>query len=135
MKTDYPNNPLYQKLGIKKGHKVCVIHAPPNYMDLIGEFTQQLIFEKFPTPDLDFIHFFTNSGKELEKTVPQIKRLIKKSGSIWISWYKKSSGKYSELTENIIRDMVLGSGLVDVKVCSIDEDWSGLKFVHRLKDR
>jgi hypothetical protein len=135
MKTDYPNNPLYQKLGLKKGHKVCIIHAPPNYKELIGEFMQQLIFEKASKTDLDFIHFFTNSGEELEKTVPQIKGLIKKSGTIWISWYKKSSGKYSELNENIIRDTVLASGLVDVKVCSIDKDWSGLKFVYRLKDR
>jgi hypothetical protein len=85
--------------------------------------------------DLDFIHLFTNSLNELEAALPHIKEQIKKSGTIWVSWYKKSAKKETELTENVIRDLALANGLVDVKVCAIDDDWSGLKLVYRLSDR
>ena len=72
---------------------------------------------------------------ELEGVLPELKKEIKKNGMIWISWYKVSSGKTSGISENRIRDIALACGLVDVKVCAIDEDWSGLKLVIRLKDR
>ena len=83
----------------------------------------------------DFVQLFTNSLEELKSDLPFLKNQLKKDGIFWISWYKKASGKKTELTEDIIRNFALESGLVDVKVCSIDEDWSGLKLVYRLKDR
>ena len=84
--------------------------------------------------DIDLIHFFTNSLKELEQKLPQLMKEIKKDGTIWVSWYKKSAKKPTELTETEIRDTALAIGLVDVKVCAVDEEWSGLKLVYRLKD-
>ena len=84
---------------------------------------------------LDFIQLFTNSLEEYYRELPLLKKQLKKDGILWVSWYKKASGKKSELTDNIIRNYGLETGLVDVKVCSVDEDWSGLKLVFRLKDR
>ena len=132
MAAGYSNTPLYKKLGMKDGFRVKLINAPGNYKALIGELSGKLVFgDKGP----DLIHFFTNSASELEKVLPVIKQEIKKDGTIWVSWYKKSSGKPTEVTENMVRDTALAIGLVDVKVCAVDEDWSGLKLVFRLKDR
>ncbi len=83
----------------------------------------------------DFIHLFTNNMEEYKSELPYLKKQLKKDGIFWISWYKKASGKKTELTEVFIRNYALEMGLVDVKVCSVDEDWSGLKLVYRLKDR
>ena len=129
------NKPLYQKLGLKAGLVVATRKAPENYAQLISQIHEQLIFKRSQSGNLDFIHFFTNTITELEETLPELKSQIKKNGMIWVSWYKKSSNKKTELTENIIRDTALATGLVDVKVCSVNEEWSGLKLVFRLKDR
>jgi hypothetical protein len=86
-------------------------------------------------PPYDFIHLFAKSVKELERFLPECKEALKKDGMLWISWYKKSSGKNTDLTESGVRDAGLAIGLVDVKICAVNEDWSGLKFVYRLKDR
>ena len=85
--------------------------------------------------EVDFIHLFTNSVSELERLLPALKDKLVRTGTLWVSWYKKSSGKQTDLTETLVREAGLGAGLVDVKVCAVDEDWSGLKFVFRLKDR
>ena len=130
----YSANPLYKKLGLKEGQSIRLINPPADYAELIGEAMEGLIIRN-KGGDLDFIHFFTNSLKELESTLPRIRGQIKKSGTIWISWYKKSAKKETDLTENIIRDLALTNGLVDVKVCAVDDDWSGLKLVYRLSDR
>lgn len=134
MTASYSANPLYRKLGLKEGFHVKLIHAPDNYAQLIPE-----IFKKLNTgtseKEFDFIHFFPKTTADLEKSLPRLKTEIKKNGMIWISWYKTSSGKKSELTESIIRDTALAVGLVDIKVCAIDGDWSGLKLVIPLKDR
>ena len=137
MAAGYSTNPLFKKLGIKEGASVRLINPPRNYTALIGEIAGTLSFrEKGNAGEgLDFIHFFTNSAGELEKTLPGLRQEIKKDGMIWVSWYKKSCGKPTELTENMVRDTALAIGLVDVKVCAVDEDWSGLKLVFRLKDR
>lgn len=135
MAAGYSKNPLYKKLGLKPGFIAKLINEPDNYEKLIGDFMQSLTIKNNDKTNLDFIHFFTNSISELEKKLPALKNQIKKDGTIWISWYKKSAGKPTELTENIIRDTALAIGLVDVKVCAVDDDWSGLKLVFRLKDR
>ena len=134
MAAGYSNTPLYKKLGMKEGFVVKLINAPGNYMKLIGEVSGRLVY-KMSGGQLDLIHFFTNSASELEKVLPVIKQEIKKDGTIWVSWYKKSCGKPTEVTENMVRDTALAIGLVDVKICAVDEDWSGLKLVFRLKDR
>ena len=135
MAAGYSASPLYKKLGLKEGFKVKLIHAPDNYSKLVGEIFNKLHTVATVGTELDFIHFFPKTIAELEKTLPRLKTEIKKNGMIWISWHKTSSGKETELSENIIRDTALAVGLVDVKVCAIDEDWSGLKLVFRLKDR
>ena len=135
MAAGYSTNPLFKKLGIKEGASVWLINPPHNYTALIGEIAGTLSFREKAGEGLDFIHFFTNSAGELEKTLPVLKQEIKKDGMIWVSWYKKSCGKPTEVTENMVRDTALAIGLVDVKVCAVDEDWSGLKLVFRLKDR
>jgi hypothetical protein len=164
MAAGYSNTPLYKKLGMKEGFAVKLINAPDNYKELIGEITERkrrlrkrgsvakqlrrnperLVYKmsggqvkegRGEVGVLDLIHFFTNSASELEKVLPVIKQEIKKDGIIWVSWYKKSCGKPTEVTENMVRDTALAIGLVDVKICAVDEDWSGLKLVFRLKDR
>jgi hypothetical protein len=135
MAAGYSSNPLYKKLGLKEGFIIKTIHPPSDYKELLGDIAGKIIFKNRASENLDLIHFFTNTISELEKVLPALKQQIKKNGIIWISWYKKSAGKPTELTENIIRDTALAVGLVDVKVCAVDEDWSGLKLVFRIKDR
>jgi hypothetical protein len=128
-------NPLYRKLGLRAGFHVKLIHAPDHYPQLIHEIYNKLIIHGRTGKELDFIHFFPKTIAELERVLPRLKSEIKKNGMIWISWYKTSSVRKSELSENLIRDTALACGLVDIKVCAIDADWSGLKLVFRLKDR
>ncbi len=135
MAAGYSANPLYRKLGLKEGFHVKLIHAPDNYSRLIPEIFDKLNTRKAAGAAFDFIHFFPNTITELEQRLPHLKTEIKKNGMIWISWYKTSSAKKSELSENVIRETALATGLVDIKVCAIDEDWSGLKLVIRVKDR
>lgn len=135
MPAGYSANPLYKKLGLKPGFKIKLINEPGDYRKLIGDFIQSVVIKNNDKNSLDFIHFFTNSISELEKKLPLLKTQIKKDGIIWVSWYKKSAGKPTELTENTIRDTALAVGLVDIKVCAVDNDWSGLKLVFRVKDR
>lgn len=136
MSAGYSSNPLYKKLSLKEGMSVKLINAPAHYGTLIGDdFYKNLHIQDKAIAELDFIHLFTNKLAELETLLPRLTEQIKKNGTIWISWYKKSAGNQTELTENMIRDIALATGLVDVEVCAVDENWSGLKLVYRLKDR
>jgi len=134
MPSGYSGTPLYKKLGLKEGLSIRLIHAPEHYHSLTGLSRDH---QKAPEKagGLDFIHLFTNSREELERLLPELKATLSKQGMIWVSWYKKSSGKPSELSDNAVRDTALAVGLVDVKVCAVDEDWSGLKLVFRRYDR
>jgi len=131
----YSTTPLHKKLGLKEGLNVKLINAPDNYPSLISEMADKLVFKNKATSGLNFIHLFSNRAKELETKLPLLKEQISKDGIIWVSWYKKSSGKATEVTEDMVRNTALAIGLVDVKVCAVDENWSGLKLVYRLKDR
>lgn len=131
----YSPNPLSKKLGYKEGFVIRLIHAPENYDALTDGVANQLKVAGAKAKDIDLIHFFTNSLDELQTQLPLLTQQIKKNGTIWISWYKKSAKKPTELNENLIRDIALSIGLVDVKVCAVDDDWSGLKLVYRLVDR
>ena len=135
MAAGYSVNPLYRKLGLKEGYHVKLIHAPDNYPALISEIFDKLKIRNSTGKGFDFIHFFPKTLIELVQLLPGLKSEIKKDGMIWISWYKTSSRKKTDLSENLIRDTALATGLVDIKVSAIDEDWSGLKFVIRVKDR
>jgi hypothetical protein len=135
MTAGYSGTPLVKKLGIKENFKIRAIGAPSNYFELLGGLPEGVTALKKKSSETDFIHLFVKALSELKAQLPHIKNEIKKNGTIWISWYKKSAGIATDVTEDKIRDIALKEGLVDVKVCAVDEIWSGLKLVYRLKDR
>lgn len=126
----YSGTPLPKKLGIRDGGKSAILNAPPGYAKSLGvKMASEL------KSDHDFIQFFTKSRAELEKQLPRLRKSIKPDGMIWISWPKKSSKVPTDITEDIIRETALPLKLVDVKVCAVDETWSGLKLVIPVKQR
>lgn len=136
MPSGYSGTPLAKKLGIKTGHCYLLCNTPKHYFDLFDDFPIETKQLKTNDPETaDFIHIFCTTEKELFNYVHKHKPALKKTGMMWISWPKGSSKINTELKREPIRDFLLSTGLVDVKVAAIDSDWSGLKFVYRLKDR
>ncbi|MBK8503687.1 MAG: DUF3052 domain-containing protein [Saprospiraceae bacterium] len=131
--SGYSGTPLYKKLGMKPHSKWKVIAPPRDYHELLGPF-DQIDFSN-EAADLDGIHVFSNQTEEIEKYMITLSRQIKKNGCIWFSWYKKSARLPTGITEDILRDTALSLGLVDVKVCSVDDHWSALKIVWRVENR
>ena len=131
MTVAYSSTPLFKKLGLKDGMNCTFINPPKGYIAQFSKDIKTINSE----PPFDFIQLFSNTLEELKAELPHLKKQLKKDGIFWVSWYKKAAGKKTELTEDLIRNYALETGLVDVKVCSVDEDWSGLKLVFRLKDR
>ncbi|MBC7893307.1 MAG: DUF3052 family protein [Sphingobacteriaceae bacterium] len=130
----YSLTPLPQKLGLTPGHRARLLDAPAHFLNLLGDVAGQVLFLDEGS-DLDYVHLFVNEIECLENQLSQLRSRIKPNGMIWVSWYKKSAKLPTELTEVRIRETALALGLVDVKVCAVDEQWSGLKLVIRLKDR
>jgi hypothetical protein len=130
----YSGTPLPKKLGIKAGLRVDLLNLP---RDVGVELGAPLPECKLANKDgaLDFAMLFTTSCAELMKEFPRVTKLLTPAGMFWVSWPKKSSGVATDLNENIVREIGLTAGLVDVKVCAVTEIWSGLKFVRRMKDR
>ena len=134
MKTaGYSGTPLVRKLGIKPGARTTFLDPPPQFAALLGEMPDGAKTATRGT--IDFAIAFVKTKAALVKRFDALIDRLTADGMIWVSWPKKSSGVATELTENLIRDIGLAAGLVDVKVCAIDETWSGLKFVRRLRDR
>ena len=131
MPAGYSGTPLFKKLGMKPDFRICVKNEPANYRGLVSEMVDQAVFSTRLSGMFDLIHFFTSSRKEFEVQLPKLKNKIYQDGAIWISWPKKASKVETDMTENVIRDVCLPLGLVDVKVCAVDEIWSGLKLVIR----
>ena len=131
----YSGKLLFEKLGLKPGHRVFIWNAPDRYHVELERLRDSIKLKSRLKGPFDFVHFFTMSRNELEQRLPSFKKELDYAGCVWISWPKKSSGVTTDLTENVIRDTALVLGLVDVKVCAVDETWSGLKLVYRLKDR
>ena len=131
----YSKRSLVDKLGIKEGHRVAILGAPADYGTILGELPPHVKPGNELRGEKDFLHFFTKSREELAQKFPAVKSSLAQSGMLWISWPKGSSGIPTDLNENVVREFGLSNGLVDVKVCAIDETWSGLKFVYRVKDR
>ena len=131
----YSGTPLLKKLGIKPEHKLLFVNQPKNYFDLLeADLTDQLC-RRNEAPDV--IHLFVTTKKEFESEIKRFEELIKKNKNvaIWVSWYKKSSGITTDVTEDVIRNFALKNDLVDVKVCAVSDIWSGLKLVVPLKSR
>ena len=131
----YSATPLLRKLGIKPGFDVAFVNAPEDFVNQLDLPPDINIRSQSKSQDLDFILVFVKSQKLLTTAFAQYSRKIKPNGMLWVSWPKKTSGVQTDLTENIVRDIGLAAGLVDVKVCAVDDVWSGLKFVYRLRDR
>jgi hypothetical protein len=129
----YSGTPLVAKLGMKPGAKLQLVSAPASLPRLLGPLpTGTRNVSRGP---LDFAMVFVKKKAELEKQFAKLRDRLEPNGMLWVSWPKKSSGVATDLTEDVIRRIGLAAGLVDVKVCAVDETWSGLKFVRRLKDR
>jgi|SRR3569833_49633 len=132
--SGYSGTPLAKKLGIKDEFHISLINPPDYYLDLFTDLPPNLYFES-DTAKVDFIHFFTKSKVEYESLLPALKEQIKANGMIWVSWPKKAAKIETGITEDVIRNYALQIGLVDIKVCAVDEIWSGLKLVIPVKDR
>src|SRR5947209_13260686 len=130
----YSGTPLHKTLGIKPGDRAWFSGAPAGYeleLQRVGEFQRVTRLAK----DLDFIHLFSDKRAFLVREMPKLRSSLLPGGMVWISWPKKSSGVSTDLDENIVREIGLGAGMVDVKVCAIDDTCSGLKLVLRLMER
>jgi hypothetical protein len=135
MTAGYSRRNLVQKLGIKEGTRVIVIGAPPNYQSLLKPLPAGATLHTRLPALCDFIHTFARSRAELAREFPRLAGSLTDDGTLWISWPKRSGGMPTDLNENVVRELGLAEGLVDVKVCAVDETWSGLKFVRRLVNR
>jgi hypothetical protein len=131
----YSGTPLVKKLGIKEGSRVALVNAPENFETELGELPDNVKFMKPTTRSLDLILFFVLSERVLARDFAKFAARLTSNGMIWIAWPKKSSGVTTDLTFEPVQRIGLDAGLVDVKICAIDDTWSGLKFVYRLKDR
>ena len=139
----YSGTPLVKKLGIKEGFSIRGLGTPENYLEMLDPLPAGVKIknaeinastsEKYSAFDL--VHIFTNSRDELFRTLAECVRLIKQNGTIWVSWYKKAAKLPTEITEDNVREAAFPLGLVDVKVCAVDEKWSGLKLVIRKENR
>ena len=114
---------------------VTVINQPANYRQLLGEGADGVEFSDRTRTDASFVHLFTTRRSELEKQLSQLRREIPDTATIWVSWPKKSAGVPTDVTEDVIRTVALPRGFVDVKVCAVDETWSGLKLMVRREQR
>ena len=136
MTAGYSGRPLQKKLGIKGGYRIALLGAPAHYRELLGDLPAGIaIDEALCGADYDFLQAFYVERADYEAALPALKAAIHKDGMIWISWYKKAARMPTDITEDVVRDIALAGGLVDVKVAAIDAQWSGLKLVYRRRDR
>jgi len=131
----YSGTPLPQKLGIKPGLTVVTINAPTNYRRLLGTIPEGVTFSDRLKSDSSFVHVFIKKRSELEKRLALLREKITDTGTVWVSWPKKSSGVATDVAEDVVRAIALPLGFVDVKVCAVDETWSGLKLIVRRTNR
>ncbi|MCB1306329.1 MAG: DUF3052 family protein [Leptospiraceae bacterium] len=131
----YSGTPLVKKLGIKPDHAIVVRNCPMDYRDLVPNIPETVSIGKHWRKGLDFTHIFSKKRKELESSIAQALKYISPNGMIWVSWPKKASRIETDITEDTIREIIRGTDLVDVKVCAVDEVWSGLKLVIRKEKR
>jgi hypothetical protein len=131
----YSGTPLPQKLGIKPGTIVVVIDAPDNYRKLLGQIPSGVNFATRPVGNTKFIHLFVKERRALQTQLQSLRQKIAEDAAVWVSWPKKSSGVPTDVTEDVIRAVALPIGFVDIKVCAVDDTWSGLKLMIRRENR
>ncbi|MEO1033678.1 MAG: DUF3052 domain-containing protein [Bacteroidota bacterium] len=136
MTSGYSKTPLTKKLGLKVNFRVYLHQHPKHYLQLLGDLPEGVEIIQTANPlSLDFCHAFFTSEADLINTIAYLKNGIKHNGILWISWPKGASKLKTDINRDMVRTIVLNAGLVDTKVCAVDNDWSGLKFVYRTKDR
>ena len=131
----YSGTPLTKKLGIKEGSRIAIVNAPKDFESELTDLPDNVQFIKRLSKSLHIILLFVLTERSLAREFAKLAGRITANGMLWIAWPKKSSGIATDLSEQRVRQIGLNAGLVDVKVCAINEIWSGLKFVYRLKDR
>jgi len=134
MSAGYSNRTLVQKLGIKPGATLWLVNPPQGYTRTLG-LPPEAVQGDGSGANLDFIHYFAREAAALAAVFPELKQKLAPAGMLWVSWPKGSSALSGHLNREQVRQIGLAHGLVDVKVCAVDEDWSGLKFVFRRADR
>ena len=132
----YSGTPLPRKLGIKPGHRVLALGAPDGFADgTLGELPDGVTLRTTARGTADVIVSFHVRSTDLARRMPRLRELMEPAAGLWIAWPKRSSGVDTDLTEDVVRELALANRLVDNKVCAIDETWSGLRLVIRLRDR
>ena len=135
MSAGYSGTPLARKLGIGAGMRVLLTGAPENYPELVAPLPDGVVFVRRASASVDLAHLFTTSRSELDKALRRYRDSLVPEAVLWVSWPKRSSKVPTDVTEDTIRELALPLGFVDVKVCAVDETWSGLKLVVRKKLR
>ena len=136
MPSGYSGTPLPKKLGIEEGASVAVIGgAPKNYAQLVAPLPMGAKIVKKPPKDASFVHVFATERADLARHLTALRASIAQNGVVWVSWPKKSAKVATDITEDVIREVALPMGFVDVKVCAVDETWSGLKLMIRRDQR
>ncbi len=130
----YSGTPLVRKLGIKDGMTVLAVDAPAPYGDIVPDLPAGVVLRD-GIGHADLAHLFVTRREGLTQRLRQLGECVRPNGAVWVSWPKKSARVPTDVTEDIVREAALAAGLVDVKVCAVDETWSGLKLVYRLADR
>ncbi|MCB1023121.1 MAG: DUF3052 family protein [Acidobacteria bacterium] len=133
--SGYSGTPLPKKLGIRSGQVILLYKAPENYDSILTDVPDGVRFVKSSKNKVDMVHIFARTSRDLRTALNKHRCSIKEAGMIWVSWYKKASKIPTDVTEDTIREVCLPMGLVDIKVCAVDEKWSGLKLVIRKEDR
>jgi hypothetical protein len=129
----YSGTPLVKKLGIKSGARFQLVNAPSDFDRTLGELPADA--KESSRGKLDFAMVFVRRQAELRKDFPRLRDRLESDGMLWVAWPKKAAKLETDVSESFVREFGLAAGLVDVKICAVDQTWSGLKFVRRLKDR
>jgi hypothetical protein len=135
MSAGYSGTPLPKKLGIPPMGRLLVVGAPQSFAELIGPLPPGVTLAKRASGEHAYIHLFAMRRKRLASELARLAPRLKKDGMLWVSWPKKASKVETDVTEDVVREIALPMGLVDVKVCAVDEIWSGLKLVYRRENR
>lgn len=132
----YSGTPLPRKLGIRAGHRLAIENAPAGFAATLGELPDADVLARAGAGSgLDLVLFFTADAEELRREYARLSTALQPAGMLWVAWPKRASKVQTDLTEDVVRAIALERGMVDTKVCAVDETWSGLRLVYRLKDR
>jgi hypothetical protein len=131
----YSGTPLVRKLGIKEGHRVALVDAPDGAEALLADLPPGVTLLRAARAPIDVVVWFVTERRVLERKLASLADRLDRAGGLWICWPKKASGVSTDMTEHVARDAALALGLVDNKVCAVDDVWSGLRIVYRLRDR